>query len=175
MAIEQVPEGEELAHDRMVNLGAQWHRVGLERPHFCTRFRGQSDAWGRSSPQRDSFRCLARMRRQISDEISEDGKSYSLHFQNCHFFTRRSALLNSFSKTCNKRTRETHRAEKVKSGGSDPTFLQRTRPKVSRSRSRPRWTSGRHVLRGECADQRNCQTRCLTFCMNTKGEARCPF
>ncbi len=61
MAIEQVPEGEELAHDRMVNLGAQWHRVGLERPHFCTRFRGQSDARGRSSPQRNFLQCFARV------------------------------------------------------------------------------------------------------------------
>ncbi len=68
------------------------------------------------------------MRRDISDEASEDGKNYSLHFQNCHFFTRRSALLNSFSKTCSKRTRETHRAEKVKSGGSDPTVLQNRGP-----------------------------------------------
>lgn len=33
------------------------HRVGLERPHFCARFRGQSDAWGRSSPTRSVFRC----------------------------------------------------------------------------------------------------------------------
>jgi len=68
------------------------------------------------------------MRRDISDEASEDGKNYSLHFQNCHFFTRRSALLNSFSKTCSKRTRETHRAEKVKSGGSDPTVPQNRGP-----------------------------------------------
>ena len=39
--------------------------VGLERPHFCTRFRGQSDAWGRSSPRGDSFRCFARVCRRI--------------------------------------------------------------------------------------------------------------
>ena len=29
-----MPEGEEVAHDRMVNMAAGWHRVGLERPHF---------------------------------------------------------------------------------------------------------------------------------------------
>jgi hypothetical protein len=41
------------------------HRVGLERPHSCTRFRGQSEAWGRSSPGADSFRCFARVCRRI--------------------------------------------------------------------------------------------------------------
>ncbi len=105
------------------------HRVGLERPHLCTRFRGQGDAWGRSSPQRDCFRDFARVLRWIPEETGEEGKNYLLHFRNCHFFTRRSALLNSFSKTCNKRTRESHRAEKFKSGGSDPTFLADNPPK----------------------------------------------
>jgi hypothetical protein len=32
--IEQVSEGEEVAHDKMVHMAAGWHRVGLERPHF---------------------------------------------------------------------------------------------------------------------------------------------
>ena len=41
------------------------HRVGLERPHFCTRFRGQSDRRGRSSPRGDSFRCFARVCRRV--------------------------------------------------------------------------------------------------------------
>jgi hypothetical protein len=41
------------------------HRVGLERPHFCTQFRGQSDAWGRSSPGGDSSPCFARVCRRI--------------------------------------------------------------------------------------------------------------
>jgi len=26
-------------------LDAAWHRIGLERPHFRSRFRGQSDSW----------------------------------------------------------------------------------------------------------------------------------
>jgi hypothetical protein len=41
------------------------HRVGLERPHFCTRFRGQIDPRGRSSPRGDCFRCFARECRRI--------------------------------------------------------------------------------------------------------------
>ena len=32
------------------------HRIGLERPHFCTRFRAQSNSWGRSSPSSHSTR-----------------------------------------------------------------------------------------------------------------------
>ncbi|PYT64312.1 MAG: hypothetical protein DMG41_34170 [Acidobacteria bacterium] len=27
-------DGEEVAHDKRLNLDAVWHRVGLERPHF---------------------------------------------------------------------------------------------------------------------------------------------
>ena len=41
------------------------HRVGLERPHFWSRFRGQSETRGRSSPRRESFRCFARVFRRI--------------------------------------------------------------------------------------------------------------
>jgi len=39
--------------------------LGWSEPHFCTRFRAQSDAWGRSSPRGDSFRCFARACRRI--------------------------------------------------------------------------------------------------------------
>jgi len=41
------------------------------------------------------------------------------------------------SRTCNHQPCESHRAKKFKSGGSDPTFLRPSRPKVSRGRSRP--------------------------------------
>ena len=40
-----MPEGEEIERDETLDLAAEWHRVGLERPHFCIRFRGQSDSW----------------------------------------------------------------------------------------------------------------------------------
>jgi len=45
MATEQIPKGKEVARDGMGRMAAEWHRVGLERPHFCTRFRAQSDSW----------------------------------------------------------------------------------------------------------------------------------
>ena len=40
-----MPEGEAIERNETLDLAAEWHRVGLERPHFCTRFRGQSDSW----------------------------------------------------------------------------------------------------------------------------------
>lgn len=55
----------------MLRVSRHWiwtrakHPDGLERPHFWTRFRGQSETWGRSSPRGDSFRCFARVFRRI--------------------------------------------------------------------------------------------------------------
>jgi hypothetical protein len=34
LATEQMPRQEKVAHDRMGRMDAEWHRVGLERPHF---------------------------------------------------------------------------------------------------------------------------------------------
>jgi len=45
LAIEQVPKEQEVAHGATMNWTRAKHRVGLERPHFCTRFRAQSDSW----------------------------------------------------------------------------------------------------------------------------------
>jgi hypothetical protein len=56
------------------------HCVGLERPHFCTRFRGQSDAWGRSSPTRISFDA----RDEELDEAGEEGRNYVLQLRLHH-------------------------------------------------------------------------------------------
>lgn len=42
------------------------------------------------------------------------------------------------SKTCNDQHCESHRGKKAKSGGSDPTFLRQSRPKLRWGRSRPR-------------------------------------
>ena len=36
-------------------MAAGWHRVGLERPHFCTRFPGQSESWFAPAQQEPSF------------------------------------------------------------------------------------------------------------------------
>jgi hypothetical protein len=50
MRILKESETEEVAPAATINLGGTKHRIGLERPHFCTRFRAQSNSWGRSSP-----------------------------------------------------------------------------------------------------------------------------
>ena len=68
----------------------------------------------------------------------EDSKNYPLHFQNCQLLHPILALQNLFSKICNDCPCKSHRAEKFKSGGSDPTFLRTIRPKVSWGHSRPR-------------------------------------
>lgn len=251
------------------------HRVGLERPHLCTRFRGQSDAWVAPAHIEISSDvlpvCVAGLkRRQVKEErkSGEEGKNNSVHFQNWHFFTRRSAHGIHSEAFSNHLLCESCRAKKGKSGGSDPLFGGQSAQKFCPGRSRPLLHSGAHVfsprakqprswpsnsqvpvkwasppyftatspatspsiehgitrinqmnrpeerncarprprLRRErpyplthgasrlpcgrsrphrnlgaafCAvayiDLRICQTRCLTFCMKTKGEARCLY
>ena len=113
------------------------HRVGLERPHFCTRFRGQSDAWVAPAHIEISSDvlpvCVAGLkRRQVKEErkSGEEGKNNSVHFQNWHFFTRRSAHGIHSEAFSNELLCESYRAKKGKSGGSDPTFWRSIRPKV---------------------------------------------
>ena len=65
MAIEQVPKEQEVAHGATINLDADKTLCWAGGPHFCTRFRGQIDAGGPSSPRGDSFRCFARVCRRI--------------------------------------------------------------------------------------------------------------
>ncbi len=121
------------------------HRVGLERPHFWTRFRGQSDPWGRSSPQRDSFRCFARVRRWIPEEIGEEGKICVLHSRNRQLLHPRLGPRNSLSKTCNHCPCQSHRAKKVKSGGRTPLFGSQSAQKFCPGRSRPLLLYGARV------------------------------
>jgi hypothetical protein len=86
-----MPEGEELPYERTVNLAAGKTPCWAGATPLLATVPCPSSAWGRSSPQRNFVRCLARGCRRIPGETSEEGKNYPLHFQNCHFFTRRSA------------------------------------------------------------------------------------
>ena len=43
--LRKCPKRKEVKHGRTVELDTARQRVGLERPHFRTRFRGQSDSW----------------------------------------------------------------------------------------------------------------------------------
>ena len=153
MAIEQVPNGAKVTHDRMLKMAAEWLRVGLERPHFCTRFRGQSDAWVAPAHIEISSDvlpvCVAGFkRRQVKEErkSGEEGKNNSVHFQNWHFFTRRSAHGIHSEAFSNHHLCESYRAKKGKSGRSDRTLWRSIRPKVLSGSLPPQARSGPRTI-----------------------------
>ena len=80
MATEQIPKGEEVARDGMGRMAAEWHRVGLERPHFCTRFRAQSEPWVAPAQQENSFGA----RGENFGETGEEGRNYVLQLRLHH-------------------------------------------------------------------------------------------
>ncbi len=113
------------------------HRVGLERPHFCTRFRAQSESW--VAPVHKEIRSgvlpgyvagFWRNQAKEEGEPGEDGRNYRLHSQNCHFFTRRSAnaiYSQAFATTSSAKVPAQKRSCRA---GATPLFLQTIRPKV---------------------------------------------
>ncbi len=111
------------------------HRVGLERPHFCTRFRAQSESWVAPAQREASFG--ARVRGENFGETGEEGRNYVLQLRLHHLL--HLVMRISLEKTRNKRhDNEKSDAEKnTRSGGSDPAFVRFQPPKISRSRSRP--------------------------------------
>jgi hypothetical protein len=151
------------------------HRVGLERPHFCTWFRGQSDARGRSSPKRNFLQRFARVFRRMPDETSEECRKYALHFQIGNFFTRSSAYRIRSQALATTTSAKVAAQKRSNRAGATPLFCGRSAQKFCRVAPALVGTSRRRVLRGCLCGQRICQTECLTFCRNTKGEARCPF
>ena len=56
------------------------HRSGLERPHFWTRFRGQSESWVAPAQQETSFGA----RRENVGEAAEEGGNYALQLRLQH-------------------------------------------------------------------------------------------
>ena len=65
-------------------MDAAWHRVGLERPHFCARFRGQSDSWVTPAQVFGEKRATGRRGARVLLAIQ---KSYEL-LANYGFFAR---------------------------------------------------------------------------------------
>ena len=59
--------------------------------------------------------------------------------------------------------------------GATPLFGGRSAQKFGRVAPALAGTSRQRVLRGRVGSPRICQTACLTFCTNKKGEASCPF
>ncbi len=109
-------------------------------------------------------------------EAGEEGRNYLLQLRLHHLL--HLVMRISLGKRGNRRhENEKSDAEKnTRSGGSDPAFWRTSRPKVLWGRSRPR----RHFVPRRIARLRGrprefVRQFCLTFCTNTKGEARCPF
>ena len=188
--------------------------VGLERPHFCTRFRGQSDAWGRSSPRGDSFRCFARVcRRSLRRNMCRKrvNKVKTVRITPCTFKTatsspnarptefilKRFPTATSAKVTAHKRvlrhnltldrgrhyenqSDESSRRTKLCAaqtapGAGAPHPLTHGASRLPCGRSRPHRNFGAAFCALAYTDPRICQTRSVTICMKTKGEARCLY
>lgn len=93
-------------------------------------------------------------RKQGKDEVDsgEAGKNCGLHFHHCQLLHSKLGLRNWFSSLCDYRLCESRRAKKVKSGLRANAYRE-----------------------AALGSPRICQTTCLTFCTNKKGEANCPF
>ena len=128
-----MPKGEEVAHDRKVKLAAERHRVGLERPHFCTRFRGQSESWVAPAQQENSFGA----RRENLGETGAEGKDYTLHLR-LHLFLRPVERAISLRRVaCRRQCNQKSPWKKTKNGRERPHFFGFQPPKSSWGRSRP--------------------------------------
>jgi hypothetical protein len=128
--------------------------VGLERPHFWTPFRGQSDAWGRSSPPGDSFRCFARACRRILRRNmcrKRVTKVKTVRITLCTFRTATSSpnarptefILKRFPTTTSAKATAQKRANRA---GATPLFGSQSAQKFCPGRSRPLLHSGAHVF-----------------------------
>src|SRR6266481_4570877 len=80
LASEQVPKQERVSRDRMGTMAAERHRVGLERPHFCTRFLPKSDSWVAPAQQETSLGA----RGENLVEAAEEGRNYVLQLRLHH-------------------------------------------------------------------------------------------
>ena len=192
--------------------------VGLERPHFCTRFRGQSDAWGRSSPRGDSSRCFARacrriLRRNMCRKRVNKVKTVRItpctfktatsspnarptefilkrfptatsakvtahkrvlrHNLTCYFTLDRGRHYENQSDESSRRTKLC--AAQTAPGAGAPHPLTHGASRLPCGRSRPHRNFGAAFCALAYTDPRICQTRSVTICMKTKGEARCLY
>ncbi len=137
--------------------------VGLERPHSCTRFRGQSDTWGRSSPRGDSFRCFARvccrtLRRNMFRKRVNQVKTVRITL--CTFRTATSSpnarltefILKRFPTTTSAKVTVQKRANRA---GATPLFGDQSAQKFCPGRSRPLLHSGAHVFSSRAKQPRS--------------------
>jgi hypothetical protein len=128
--------------------------VGLERPRFWTRFRGQSDAWGHSSPRGDSFRCFARVCRLILRRNmcrKRMNKVKTVRITLCTFRTATSSpnarptefILKRLPTTTSAKVTAQKRTNRA---GATPLFGGQSAQNFCPGRSRPLLHSGAHVF-----------------------------
>jgi len=135
---------EEVKHGEMLNWDVAWHRDGLERPPFWTRFRAQSDSWVAPAHSAISIVALpAWLSRFCTKQVMEEGercaerKNYTPQLRLHPFHHPELSPRNGQFKTCNHCACESHSGKNTKSGGSDPENLGTCRPNGARGRSRP--------------------------------------
>jgi hypothetical protein len=66
----------------MGRMGSEWHGVGLERPHFCTRFRGQSEPWVAPAQQENSSGAR---RKNLGEQVQKVRTTHSTFVFTCFF------------------------------------------------------------------------------------------
>ncbi len=162
---------EELAHEGMGKMAAEWHRVGLERPHFCTRFRGQSESWVAPAQQENSFGA----RRENLGETGAEGKDYTLHLRLHLFLHPVERAISLRSVACRRQCNQKSPWGKNQNGRERPHPLTHGASRLPWGRSRPHTNFVSAFYSVAYTDPRICQTRGLTICMKTKGEARCLY
>ena len=125
--------------------------VGLERPHFCTRLRGQSESWVAPAQQQTS--CGARAAKNLS-ETGAEGRNYLLQLRLHHLL--HLGLRTSLSKQKDKQHEDekSDTERKTRLGGSDPTYSAFSRPKSSGVAPALAGTSRQRVLRGRVGQRR---------------------
>ena len=118
------------------------HRVGLERPHFCTRLRGQSESRVAPARQETSVRCArgrfrrSRCRRQeLPTATSSLPPSSRWNVRKC----RESEEINDT------RMRRVTQKKTPDWAGATPLFGSQSAQKFCPGRSRPLLHSGAHV------------------------------
>lgn len=158
------------------------HPDGLERPHFCARFRGQSDVWVAPAVNEISLvgmpACLSKFcTKHVKEEVRKVKTVRITHgtFVFTTFFTRSAArgfYSQRFATTVPVKVAAQCGANRA---GATPLFCGRAAQKFREVAPALAGTSRRRFARPHGASLKFCQTKCLTSCMNTKGEASCRF
>ena len=109
------------------------HRVGLERPHFRTRLRGQSESWVAPAQQETSLGA----RRENLGETGAEGKDYTVHLRLHRFLHPVERAISLRRVACRRQYNQKSPWKKNQNGRERPHFFGFQPPKDSWDRSRP--------------------------------------